>query len=428
MKPIQFSYTHATIPSEKITEFQDRLAPEIGRVKAAWGAGYGTDYASLSLPCDDELLAQVESVAREKKALNPRMLIVIGIGGSNLGTLAVLKALGHNDIPVAFADTVDAPYIACIYQQAEQIIAQGDEVIIVVISKSGSTTETIANAQLFSALLQQYKKEHGMVVISDAGSPLFEIAKKHQLAHLAIPEKVGGRYSVFSAVGLFPLAIMGVDIRALRDGAQSMEASCTNTYLQENSAAFSAALLYYFYHKGMVIHDSFAFSHALSGIGDWYRQLMAESIGKAENSAGQKVHVGITPTVSIGSVDLHSVAQLYLAGPNNRITTFLTVANQKDIAVASGTPFDSLVPMIQEKTFNEIMDAILQGTQKAYQHAHRPYTSIELPEISAYHCGQLFQMKMVEIMYLGFLFDINPFNQPQVELYKKETRKILSHE
>ncbi len=430
MKQIAFSCDHAAIPSATITKLQTRLEPEIGRLQASWGAGYDTEYASLSLPSDSALLQQVMAVAHEKKSLNPRILIVIGIGGSNLGAMAIQKALNTNDLVVYFADTVDPTYTGTIYRHAEQILKEGQEVLITVISKSGTTTETIANVQLFTALLQQYKKEYArnIVVISDEGSALSEVAKKQHFSYLSIPQKVGGRYSVFSAVGLFPLYMMGIDVDAFRNGAESVKASCTDKNLHANSAALSAATLYYFYQKGMNIHDTFAFSHSLHGIGEWYRQLMAESIGKADTKDGKRVHVGITPTVSIGSVDLHSMAQLYLGGPNNRVTTFLTIADQPDMPVPEGTPFDSLVPMIEGKSFNTIMQAILHGIQKAYEHAQRPFMAIELPEISAYHCGQLLQLKMVEIMYLGFLFDINPFNQPQVELYKKETRKILSHE
>ncbi len=431
MKPIEFSCDHAAIPSATITELQARLEPEIGRLQAAWGAGYDTEYASLSLPSDSGLLEQIKAVAHEKKSINPRILIVIGIGGSNLGAMAIQKALGKkNDLVVYYADTVDPAYTGAIYRHAEQVLKQGQEVLITVISKSGTTTETIANAQLFASLLKQYKKEYtrNIVVISDEGSALAHVAKKHQISYFPIPPKVGGRYSVFSAAGLFPLYMMGIDIEALRNGAESVKASCTHKNLHANPAALSAATLYYFYQKGMNIHDTFAFSHSLHGIGEWYRQLMAESIGKADTKDGKSVHVGITPTVSVGSVDLHSMAQLYLGGPNNRVTTFLTTADQPDIAVPDGTPFDSLVPMIQGKSFTTIMNAILEGTQKAYKDVDRPFMTIELPEISAYHCGQLLQLKMVEIMYLGFLFDINPFNQPQVELYKKETRKILSHE
>jgi len=430
MKEITFSTEHTGIQLQELAPLQERLADEIGRISTAWGSGYDSEYASLTLPSDQDLISRVSRLAEDKKALDPAMVIVIGIGGSNLGTMALLQALGIGEGVAYFADTVDTPYISRIYEKAAQLLKQGREVLVVVISKSGSTTETIANAQLFVSLLKKQRTDYHnyMVIISDDHSPLLQVAHEHNFSLLAIPKHVGGRYSVFSAVGLFPLAVLGVDIVALREGAQSMKESCTASELADNPAALSAATLYHLYQKDFRIHDTFVLGHALFGVAQWYRQLMAESIGKEENKQGQKVHVGITPTTSIGSVDLHSVAQLYLAGPNIQSTTFITVKNQQDIAVPSDTAFDTLVPMIQDRTFNTIMDAIVKGVQKAYIHANRPFMTIELPEISAYHCGQLLQMKMVEIMYLGFLFDIDPFNQPQVEWYKKETRKILSHE
>lgn len=430
MSDITFLTEHTGIQLQELAPLQERLADEIGRVSQAWGRGYDTEYASLTLPCDQDLISRVSRLAENKKALDPAMVIVVGIGGSNLGTMAILQALGVGQESAYFADTVDAPYMLRMKEKAEQYLQEGRQILVVVISKSGSTTETIANAQLFVSLLKKHRTDYNnyMVIISDDHSPLADIAHEHSFSYLAIPKHVGGRYSVFSAAGLFPLAVLGVDIIALREGAQSMKESCTAPDLGHNPAALSAATLYHLYQKEFRIHDTFVLGHSLFGIAQWYRQLLAESIGKEENNKGQKVHVGITPTTSIGSVDLHSVAQLYLAGPNIQSTTFITVANQQDIAVPSDTAFDNVVPMIQNRTFNEIMDAITTGMQKAYMHANRPFMTIELPEISAYHCGQLLQMKMVETMYLGFLFDINPFNQPQVESYKKETRKILSHE
>jgi len=430
MNEITFSTEHTGITEHDLKPLEEHLNEEIGRISAAWASGYDTEYASLTLPSDQDLLSRVSRLAENKKGLDPAMVIVAGIGGSNLGTLALMQALGIGNELLYCADTVDAPYIARLKEKADQHLQEGRQVIVIVISKSGSTTETIANAQVFVSLLKKHRADYHnyVVIISDDHSPLAEVAHEHSFSYLAIPKHVGGRYSVFSAVGLFPLALLGVDIEALRKGAQSMKEPCTALELARNPSALSAATLYQLYQKEFRIHDTFVIGHALFGIAQWYRQLMAESIGKSENKQGQMVHVGITPTTSIGSVDLHSVAQLYLAGPNIQSTTFISVANKQDVSVPSDTAFDNLVPMIQNRTLNQIMNAITKGVQKAYMHANRPFMTIELPEISAYHCGQLLQMKMVEIMYLGFLFDINPFNQPQVEWYKKETRKMLSHE
>ena len=437
MKQLRFSYLKtAGVSADRLAILGDRLQPEIARISAAWGAGYKTPYASLSLPSDDASLADIQCVIKEKQALEPSILVVIGMGGSNLGACAVHEALSgffYNEqnpaLRVYFADTLDVDYIKSIYQACDAALQKGSNVLLAVISKSGTTTETIANAQLFADLLQKYKQDYTqyIVAITDKGSKLWDTAHKQNITCLSVPQLVGGRFSVFSAVGLFPLGMLGVAIKDLLSGAESMKKPCTDSEFADNPAALSAAILYEQYQHGCTIHDTFLFVRRLHCFGMWYRQLVGESLGKRADDE-KKERVGITPTVSVGPTDLHSVAQLYLGGPYNRITTFISAQLDSSIQVPVKNIFDSLVPMIQGKSYAVIMRAIELGTQRAYHEQKRPFMTLELPEISAYYVGQLMQMKMLEIMYLGFLFQVNPFDQPQVELYKKETRKILSHE
>ncbi len=438
MKNISFDYTDTSlVTGDEVRAAGQKLQNEIARLAQARNSGYETDYASINVVFDRELLSQVKQVVEEKKSLNPTTLVVIGIGGSNLGTIAVHEAIYGTfyneqkpEINVYFADTVDSDYIYDIILLLEQQVEKGHNIIINVVSKSGSTTETIANFEVVLHLLQNYKKDDYqkyVVVTTDEGSKLWKLAKEKGFSLVEVPANIGGRYSVFSAVGLFPLAMLGVDIDALLAGAQSMVNECLNIDIFNNMAALSAAILFAHYKKGVTIHDTFTFSVDLKGVSTWYRQLMGESIGKAENRAGKTVNVGITPTVSVGSVDLHSVAQLYLGGPYDKFTTFIySEKNKSNLSIPVLNEFESLVEKIQGKSLSTIMDAIMQGTQTAYKNNKRPFVSLSIPEKSAYYLGQLMQMKMIEMMYLGYLLDVNPFNQPQVELYKKETRKILS--
>jgi len=440
MKMIKFHYEQTSlITNDELVAVGTRLYPEIERIKSALKQGYDTDYASINLLEDAHMLQQVKTIAQEKQALQPTVLVVIGIGGSYLGTAAIHEALFgkfYNEqnpaIKVYFADTVDTDYIYDIILLVEQEIEKGHHIIINVVSKSGRTTETIANFEIFLYLLQHYRTidyHHYVVVTTDEGSPLWNLAEKKGLSRLAIPKKVGGRYSVFSAVSLFPLAMLGVNIDQLLAGARAMVATSSNTDIFVNNVALSAAILYCQYQKNITIHDTFLFSVDLENVGKWYRQLLGESIGKECDRQGNKVFIGITPTVSIGSTDLHSVAQLYLGGPYDKFTSFILVKKSKsNIAVPVLDEFEQLVAQIQGKRLSLIMDAVLKGVYAAYQKSKRPFVSIELPEKSAYYVGQLLQFKMIEIMYLGYLLDINPFDQPEVELYKKETRKILAHE
>ncbi len=434
MKQLFFSDEHSGISSNELKQLHHQLMPEISRVATACSEGYTTEYAPLFLPFDTKMHRQVTALVTKKKALHPSILIVIGIGGSNLGTVAieqVLQGLFYNEsasIRFYCADSVDSSYTQSLYENAKKELIAGRAIMLAIISKSGTTTETIANAQLFTALLAQYKKNYKdyIVIISDEGSVLSKIAQKEDIACLSVPAHVGGRFSIFSPVGLFPLGILGIDTSALLKGAASVEKMIHA--FDNNPAARSAAILYAQYKKGMVLHDSFFFIAAAEGIGRWYRQLLAESIGKMNDRQGKSVRIGITPTVSVGSVDLHSMVQLYLAGPRNRVTTFISVEEKNGMRVPSGTLFDQILPFMQGKSCGQLMAAILEGTKKAYIQEKLPFISIELPEISAYYIGQFMQLKMIEIIYLGALCNVNPFDQPAVELYKEETRKILAHD
>jgi glucose-6-phosphate isomerase len=244
---------------------------------------------------------------------------------------------------------------------------------------------------------------------------------------LEIPQKVGGRYSVFTAVGLFPLRLLGIDIAQLIKGAQDAIKVCTSEQVKQNPAAISALLKHTHYQQCVNINDMFVFSTRLFSTGLWYRQLMGESIGKEFDTTHQRVEVGITPTVSVGSTDLHSVGQLYLGGPRDKFTTFVTVQEYaSDLTLPQMPEFEPFVAKIQGKKLSVIMNAILQGVQEAYATHQRPFCTVKLERIDAYSMGQLLQRYMIEMMYLGFLFDVNPFDQPNVESYKNVTRKILA--
>ncbi|HRN78204.1 MAG TPA: hypothetical protein PLU71_03115 [Candidatus Dependentiae bacterium] len=436
-KNILFSYEQSSLVYiEQLQQIGAQLQPEINRIVDALECAYDTPYAFINLSRDIKLRDYIHTMVAEKKKLNPTVLVVIGIGGSNLGTIAVHEALcgkfyneQQPDIKVYFADSIDTDYIYDIVLLVEQELEQGSNVLINVVSKSGSTTETVANFELFLYLLKRYKKDtyHQYVVVTtDEHSKLWEFAQEHNFTHLIIPAQVGGRYAVMSAVSLFPLALLGVDIDALHAGAQSMIPTLIHTDLSHNISSLSAAWLAYEYQHGKVIHDTFIFSVDLEGVGKWYRQLMGESLGKP-NAQGKPV--GMMPTVSIGSIDLHSVAQLYLGGPINRCTTFISVAkNKSQIVLPRWQIFDQLVAKLQGKSFPDVMEAIMQGVQRTYTKKSIPFVSVVLPEKSAYYIGQLLQVKMLEMIYLCYLLGVNPFDQPHVELYKKETREILAHE
>ncbi|MCL6088908.1 MAG: hypothetical protein M1530_01950 [Candidatus Marsarchaeota archaeon] len=397
---------------------------------------------SLLLPSEDKFLRQSLALA---KSIGPASLtIVVGIGGSNLGALAVSEAvlgMHHNLLQpkrqIVFADTVDGPSLDAISRLARSHLSSGGRVVLNVISKSGTTLETAANFELLLHSLEgaaapkngrkKSKPAVSVVITTDEDSKLWKQAGGRGFARLPIPAGVGGRYSVFSNVGLFPLALAGVDVKALLAGAKFMREQCLSQPPASNPAAQMAMLLHAHAKAGRPIHDHFLFSNSLQGLGLWYRQLMGESVGKSQDLGGRPVHAGITPTVSIGSTDLHSMAQLYLGGPRDKFFRFVTVDSPSpDPRVPPSPLLDALVPHAGGKRLSQLMEAICGGVQAAYRAQSIPYAHVRLADLSEFSIGALMQMEMVEMMLLARLMNVNAFDQPAVEAYKKETRRILS--
>ena len=437
IKKIVFDYSKSDVSKSQSNQLMAKLTPELRQIGQSRSLAYETDYASINLPFDKSMLEKIQKVVTQKKNLSPSLFIVIGIGGSNLGTIAVHEALNgvlynekNPNTKVYFADTVDTDYLFDLYAITEAYLQQKKIILINVVTKSGTTTETIINFQIFLNLLKKYHPDnyHDYVVVTtDIDSPLWNYAYSQKMIRLEVPKNVGGRYSVFSAVGLFPLGMLDVDLEELCTGARDAIEYSTSLELDKNMAALSAILIYQNYLQGKIIDDTFLFSVEFEAIGKWYRQLMGESIGKEFDRVGKKVEVGITPTVSIGSIDLHSVAQLYLGGPRDKFTTFILLKETKEKIIIPKLDQENLVADITGKSVKAIMQAIEKGTRNAYEKSKRPFCSFILEDKSAYCIGELLQIKMLEMIYLGFLFNINPFDQPAVEKYKEETRKILSH-
>jgi glucose-6-phosphate isomerase len=436
MEGLGFSFKDAMITEGDMKETVPILKKEIEQMKLASQSGYNDDRASINLPFDREAKEKVATLVTKKLELKSKYLIVIGIGGSNLGTMAVQEAVygrSYNlldpKIKVLFAETVDSDDINNMLSMVKKSLEKGKNVILNVVSKSGATTETITLFEVFLDLLRRFNEDHEelVVVTTEKKSKLWDLAQKRRYSLLEIPKNVGGRYSVLSPVGLFPLGLIGIDIDALLGGAKSMRETCLRENIKDNPAAESAAHIYIHNKNGKNIHDLFLFAKDLEAIGKWYRQLMGESIGKEQDRSGNQVFRGITPTVSIGSTDLHSVTQLYLGGPYDKFTTFVTVRNMNDkVNVPSISEFSDLVPNIQGRDLKEIMDAIENGVKAAYRKKKRPFMEVVLPDKKEASIGQFLQFKMMEMMYLGVLLNVNPFNQPNVESYKTKTKRILA--
>lgn len=399
-------------------------------------ANYDDAESSINLPADQTIAQQ--SIILKNKMVTPafKYFIDIGIGGSNLGAKAVYDALyGFFDViepnrfpKMIYPDTNDPEFLHKLTDFLKIGIASPDEVIVNIISKSGGTTETVSNFEIIFAALREKIPgiEKRVVVTTDEGSKLWNVAKEKNLEILTLPKPVGGRYCVFSNVGLFPLACAGVDIQSLTAGALDMRNTCISSD-HTNPAIFSASVLYMHYKAGKNINDTFLFHGELESVGKWYRQLMGESIGKEHDLDGKVVHAGITPTVSIGSTDLHSMAQLYYGGPRDKITTFIsTEKNLEDATVPASPYLEGLVPTVSGKNASFIMHAIERAVKISYQNQGMAFTEVVWDDLSPRSIGAFLQFKMIEMMYLAQLMNVNAFDQPHVEIYKVEMKKILS--
>lgn len=393
--------------------------------------------SSINLPADANMISAVQSLARKFSKPRPKYIIDIGIGGSNLGTKAIYDALvGFYDQlepgrypKMFFADTNNPIFLAKLYSFIMNTVTSPDEIMVNAISKSGGTTETTVNMEIIAeALVKKFGKAGlaRLVITSGKGSKFWKGAEQNGLATLPLPDSVGGRYSVFSTVGMFPLAVAGFDIQSIAQGALEARNVCIDSNPSKNLALLSAVILYASSKQGKTINDNFIFNQELESVGKWYRQLMGESIGKEHDLDGNVVHAGITPTVSIGSTDLHSVGQLYLGGPRDKITTFISAQSLKsDAQIPSRPLMPDLVESIYGKNASDIMGAILVGVKAAYQKQSLPFMEVVLDDISERSLGRFMQFKMIEMMYLGKLLNVNTFDQPHVELYKIETKKAL---
>lgn len=426
---MKFQYKNTTtLTEQQIQETASKLDEYKNHLQQVISAGnYEAAESSINLPTDEELLNNVEKMITKKKTNTLKYIVVIGIGGSNLGTKAIYDALyGYYDLyepdrfpKMIFLDTQDEIILSKIVPLLQRC-ASKDEFLINAISKSGGTTETMTNLELLSSALSQKFSDISdrIVFTTDEGSNMHKKATELAIDSLLMPKQVGGRFSVLSAVGLFPLGLAGFDIVKLRRGAANMRELCgKRSFAEDNPAMISASILYMLSTLRKTINDNFIFLPQLESLGKWYRQLMGESVGKDGK--------GITPTVSIGSTDLHSVGQLYLGGPKDKITTFIyTTEKLTETSVPDELIFN-LVPVIQGKKIHSIMNAIVEGTKIAYINQELPYMEIGFEKIDEESLGEFLQFKMLEMMYLGKLMTVNTFDQPHVELYKIETKRIL---
>jgi len=435
---MKFEYKDTCLVSDKeIEKYSAQILDYVDHLKkVSKTKSYDSSESSINLPFDKEILKEVKKIVKLKNSSQLKYIIVIGIGGSSLGTQAIYDAVfSHYDVlenyrlpKIIFSSTVDPEFMEKLVILLSKRINNPKEFLIIPISKSGTTLETIVNLEVIYTTVKKFffSVEDRIIAITDYQSKLWNMAKERGISTITIPTNVGGRYSVLSAVGLVPLSLVGVDIDSLLKGAREMRELCLNRDLSKNPALASAVISYAQFKQGKPMNNSFFFKPAFDSIGRWYRQLMGESLGKETDLDGKIVNTGITPIISIGSTDLHSVTQLFLGGPKDKTTTFISTHKELDIPLPHDLSWEGLVDMIKGKSLIQVVHAELSGTQAAYRKRGLPYIDIVLDDSSEKSIGEFIQFKMMEMMYLGKLMNVNAFDQPSVEYYKVEIKRILT--
>lgn len=385
-----------------------------------------TPYGFMELPKKRFQFEEIKKLVNRLKRKKIKNLVILGIGGSSLGTETIFDALLHpfhnyssdlrNGLPQYFIlDNIDPHKINRIAAMIEKDI---QHTLLVVISKSGETPETISQFMIFKKLMETKKdfKERIILITDHKKGILKAIADKEGYSVLNVPDGVGGRFSVLTPVGLFPTAFMGIDIDTIARGASDMADHIKKKKYRDNVAIVLASVLYLMDRSGKNIHVIMPYCERLSGFADWFRQLEGESLGKES--------LGPTPTKSMGVTDQHSQLQLYAEGPKDKCIMFLYSAKEKR-PIPGTFPYIDELNYLAKKDLAELFHAEFLGTSLSLTEAQTPHFTVLLNDIDAYNLGAVFFLYEMAIAYLGYLYNINPFDQPGVELGKIYTRAIM---
>lgn len=389
----------------------------------------------MNLGDNPELIAEVNEYAQSVKDKFDNIL-VLGIGGSALGGVCVTEALlkpywnlhdkqARKGMPrIFFLDNIDPDQMNAVFDMLDL-----KKTLVNVITKSGSTAETmsafmIVKAKLEQALGADYK--NNIVATTDKSKGILrKIADAEGLKTFVVPDDVGGRFSIFSAVGILPFALVDINISDLLKGVSDMDKELQNTNINENIAAQNALIHYLMDKKGKNLSVMMPYSSRLKYVSDWYVQLWAESLGKESDLDGKIVNAGPTPVKALGVTDQHSQVQLYNEGPNDKVITFVRLQHfDTELAIPGGYK-DSELGYLCGRTINDLMNAEADSTKVAVTDYNRPNVTITLPKINAYYLGQLLYMFEMQTAIAGSLYNIDTFNQPGVEQAKNYTYALM---
>lgn len=358
--------------------------------------------------------------------------VVLGIGGSALGPMAVYNALCHlryneldeskRGVKFFVEDNVDPERMLALLD-----VIDPAETMFNVITKSGATSETMSQYLIITDILKKKCGEdwakHIIATTSESKGNLIKLAKEEGFKTYFIPDGVGGRFSELCPVGLLPAAVLGIDILHLLVGAAEMDKKCNSADPYKNPALMAAVLQYIaMEQKGKNISVMMPYADSLKLMADWYCQLWGESLGKAVDFDGKTVHKGQTPVKALGVTDQHSQVQLYTEGPFDKVITIIGVEKfRKDVVIANGAEQFADVNFLCGHTMSELINTERKATEYALTRSKHMNRTILLDEVNARSIGQLLMFFQLETAYCGKMLNIDTFNQPGVEEGKNAT-------
>ncbi|MCD7780650.1 MAG: glucose-6-phosphate isomerase [Candidatus Gastranaerophilales bacterium] len=364
-------------------------------------------------------------------------ILILGLGGSALGGKAVCEALlppywnflskeQRNNYPrIFFLDNIDPDQMNSLLK-----ILDLKKTLVNVITKSGSTAEVMAQYMVLKDLMEKelgddYRKN--VIATTDKNIGILkQLSDQEGYKTFYIPDDVEGRFSVFSAVGLLPFALVGINIEEVTQGIKDMDLALKNTDINYNIAAQNALIHFLMDVKcGKKISVMMPYSNRLRYVADWYCQLWAESLGKERDKNNNIVNTGQTPVRATGVTDQHSQIQLYNEGPNDKIINFLRV-KEFDTNLEIPNIFEYTgISYLGGKTMNQLYNAEADSTMASLIDYKRPNVTITIPKVSPYYLGQLLYMFEVQTAITGALYNIDAFNQPGVEQSKNYTYALM---
>ena len=422
------------ITAEQLRELAEKTTPLVKKINEERRQGK-TPYREL--PFNKEISQKVKELVGQLKG-RCENFVVLGIGGSALGNIALQTALNpymHNldksqraGARLFVFDNIDPVQLGSFLDWVDDKL---NATVFNVISKSGRTAETASQFLIIRQMLLDKLGPEGLqsqvVATTDPkGGTLRKIAVEANLRCLDVPQGVGGRFSVLSAVGLFSAAMCGIDIDSLLAGARDMDVRVSGEDFYKNPAAINAAINYHVYNHGKKISVMMPYSYALKDLADWYRQLWAESLGKGNDLAGNEVHIGPTPVKALGTTDQHSQVQLYREGPNDKLFTFLQVDNfDRDLKIGPAPECAPELGFLAGADLSVLMNSEKKATEYALLSDKRPCLTVVFDRVNAYAVGQFIYLYEVTTSLAGALFGIDPYSQPAVELGKEATFALM---